>query len=81
MFLKLRILFTILAAVCLALILPALSWFGWAGFGACGLVALLFFGLMLLCKQSQEAQERKNKPETELPEEVTDNTPEENNVK
>ena len=81
MFLKLRILFTILATICLALILPALSWFGWTGFGTCGLVALLFFGLMLLCKQSQEAQERKNKPETELPEENSDTTSEENNEK
>lgn len=62
MFLKLRILFTILATVCLALILPALTWFGWLGFGICGLCALLFFGIMLLCKQTQEAQEQKNTP-------------------
>ncbi len=81
MFLKLRILFTILAAICLALVLPALSWFGWPGLAACGLVALLIFGLMLLCKQSQEAQERKNNPKEELPEETENEAPEENNEK
>ena len=73
MFLKLRVLFTILAAACLVFILPALTWFGWMGFGVCGFSALLFFGLMLLCKQSQEAQERKNN----LPQETTNEKTEE----
>lgn len=59
MFLKLRILFTILATVCLVCILPALTWFGWFGFAVCGLGALLFFGIMLLCKQNQESREEK----------------------
>ena len=71
MFLKLRVLFTILAAVCLALILPILTWFGWIGFGACGFAALLFFGLMLLCKQLQEAKEPQSST-TETPDDKTE---------
>ncbi len=60
MLLKLRIAFTILAAICLAVILPAIVWFGWWGLGIVGGAALFFFALMLLCKQSQERQEHKD---------------------
>ncbi len=64
MFLKLRIFFTVLSALCLVAILPAAVWGGPFWFAVCGCAALLFFGLMLLCKQSQEKQEReKNPPE------------------
>ncbi len=58
MFLKLRIIFTVLAALCLAVIIPAAVWGGFLWFGICGGAALLFFALMLLCKQSQEHAER-----------------------
>ena len=57
MFLRLRILFTILSAICLAALFPVGTFFGWGWAGACGLVAFLFFGVMLLCKQSQQMQE------------------------
>lgn len=62
MFLKLRILFTVISAVCLALAIPlgAAVHYIWAI--GLGLTALLFFGLMLLCKQSQEAREAAAKP-------------------
>ena len=54
MFLRLRILFTILSAIFIAALFPVGTFFGWGWAGACGLIALLFFGFMLLCKQSQE---------------------------
>lgn len=57
MFLKLRILFTILSAICLALILPATAFLGWQYLGIFGGGALLFFLAMLLCKQKQEESE------------------------
>lgn len=59
MFLKLRVFFTILSAICIAAVIPCgafLGWF-WAGFTA--VCAFLFFILMLLCKQSQEFRENK----------------------
>ncbi len=62
MLLKLRILFTILSAICLAVILPALTWFGWWGLGIVGGAALFFFAAMLLCKQAQEKREHENDP-------------------
>jgi len=57
MYLKLRIVFTILSAVCIAAVFPMGFLFDWPYAIAAALVALLFFGLMLLCKQSQENQE------------------------
>ena len=62
MFLKLRIVFTILSAICLGLAIPlgAAIHFIWAI--VLGLGALMFFGLMLLCKQSQLAREEKDLP-------------------
>jgi hypothetical protein len=59
MYLKLRILFTILAVLCVAALLPIGSIFGFMWAGICALFAFLFFGLMWLCKQNQEMQERK----------------------
>ena len=57
MFLKLRITFTILSAICLGLALPlgALLHYVWAI--AMGLGAFLFYMLMMICKQEQERQE------------------------
>ncbi len=57
MFLKLRVFFTILSALCLAAIIPAAVWGGWLWLGILGGGALFFFAMMLLCKQSQEKQE------------------------
>lgn len=62
MYLKLRILFTVLAALCLASAIPVGIFFGFGWAGLCGFCALLFFGVMLLCKQSQEMQESKDQP-------------------
>ena len=77
MFLKLRILFTILSAICLALILPALAMGGWAYFGYFGGGALIFFLAMLICKQKQEELDPSSKIEQdEIPEEETQNAEE-----
>ena len=56
---QLRIIFTILSALCVAALFPLGMTLGWEPAGYCLLGAFLFFGLMLLCKQSQEAKEAK----------------------
>ena len=57
MFLKLRIILTILSAICAALVLPLGTWFGllWAIIAAVS--AGIFFLIMLICKQEQEKRE------------------------
>ncbi|MBQ7323831.1 MAG: hypothetical protein IJW96_04635 [Clostridia bacterium] len=67
MFYKLRILFTILSAICLAALLPIGTFWGLAGFIPTALLAAIFFVLMLLCKQEQE--KREPKPEEDLTQE------------
>lgn len=59
----LRILFTVLSAICLALTLLLGTWLGggWAVLSL--LAALLFFGLMLLCKNAIDKKEEESKPE------------------
>ncbi len=54
MYLKLRIIFTILSAICLAVVIPAAVWFGWLWLGIFGGGAAVFFIAMLLCKQAQD---------------------------
>ena len=58
MLVTLRILFTVISAVFVASILPVGALLGWGWAGGCGLFAVLFFVLMLLCKQSQEFKEQ-----------------------
>lgn len=65
MALKLRILFTILSAICLAVVIPAGALFGWPWFFIFGGGAVAFFLAMLICKQSQEKQEPLQKAEGE----------------
>ena len=54
MYLKLRVLFTVLAALCLVVILPAGALFGKIWFLVFGGAAAVFFFAMLICKQKQE---------------------------
>ena len=61
MFLYLRIIFSILSALCVAALVPLGALVGWAWAGACLLGTFLFFGLTLLCKQSQELKEESTK--------------------
>ena len=55
MYLKLRIIFTILSVICLAVIITAAVWLGPIWLGVFGGGAALFFVAMLLCKQAQES--------------------------
>ncbi len=57
---QLRIIFTILCALCLLAIAPLGMLFGLEAFLVCGVAAGFFFLLMLLCKQRQEIQEERN---------------------
>jgi succinate-acetate transporter protein len=63
MFLKLRIIFTVLAAVCLTLVLPIGAFGGLIGAIAAAAAAGVFFLLMLIFKQEQE--KRENPPSEE----------------
>ena len=63
MYLKLRIIFTILSAICLAVILPAAVWLGPVWLGVCAGGAAVFFLAMLLCKQAQEKADPLHKEE------------------
>lgn len=63
MYLKFRIIFTILSVLCVAALLPVGSFFGLGWAGLCAVLALLFFGLMMLCKQNQAIEERKQQRE------------------
>lgn len=59
MLLYLQIAFTIVAALFIAAAIPVGAFWGWAWALACGFCALLFFGLMLLCKQTLAMKEPK----------------------
>ena len=68
MYLKLRIIFTILAAACLAVVIPAGALFGKIWFFIFGGGAAAFFFAMLICKQKQEELDplSKNEGETDF---------------
>ena len=63
---NLRIIFTILSAICIAIAIPVAAFADFTGLIVCVFLALLFFWLMLLCKERQkeepptEAEETKN---------------------
>ena len=59
MYKNLRIVFTILSAICLAAAIPLGIFFGYVGWIAALIGAGIFFFIMLLCKQSQENAEQK----------------------
>ena len=50
----LQIIFTVLAAACVAVLVPVGTIWGWGYAGLCGLLAVMFFLFMKLCKQSVE---------------------------
>ena len=52
--LSLQVVFTILSAVCIAILIPVGVFLGWVWAGICAISAFPFFMLMLLCKQSRE---------------------------
>lgn len=57
MYLKLRVIFTILAAICLAAIIPIGTFWDFTPAIICAAAGGLFFLLMLFCKNKQEKQE------------------------
>lgn len=59
MYKNLRIIFTILSAICLAAVIPMGMLFDYPGLFGALIGAGIFFMLMLLCKQSQESAEKK----------------------
>ena len=59
MWLKLRIIFTIVSAVLVAAVIPLGVWLGWLWAGIAGLSAFVFYMLMLWCKGHQPAEEDK----------------------
>ncbi len=66
MFKTLRILFTFFSAICIALIIPIGAFFDWFWAIGCALLALLFFVIMLIFKQSHENQEQQNAPSNDF---------------
>ena len=58
---QLRIMFTLISAVFIAAVIPLGAIVSWTWAGACALLAFLFYGLMLICKQKQEEQEEQQK--------------------
>ena len=61
MLVKLRILFTILAALCVAAVVPVGTFFGMIGAMICVVLGIMFFSIMLGFKNAQEKKE--NPPE------------------
>ena len=57
MFLKLRITFTLLSAVCLAAVIPVGTFWDFIPAIFCVLLAAVFFFAMLFCKKQQEKRE------------------------
>ena len=64
----LRVTCTIISTIFLAAVIPVGAIVSWLWAGVCGLLAFLFYGLMLLFKQKQESLEQTN-VETESSEE------------
>lgn len=75
MFLKLRITFTILSAICIGFALTAGALWGFLWTILLGLGALLFFMLMLYCKRAQEEQEQKEEENNKFFTHSPDNQP------
>ncbi len=69
MLLYLQIIFTIVSALFLAAAIPVGALLNWAWALACGFFALLFFGLMLLCKQTLAMKKPKTDEKDEQPQE------------
>ncbi|MBQ8323070.1 MAG: hypothetical protein IJX91_03805 [Clostridia bacterium] len=57
MYLKLRVLFTILSAICVAAVVPMGAFFDWIWAALCAIAAFLFYVLMRICKVNQEMRE------------------------
>ena len=56
---NLRIIFTVITALFVAAVIPLGALYSWAWAGLCVIGGFLFFGLMLLCKQKQEENDKR----------------------
>ena len=76
MYKNLRIIFTILSAICVTAVLPVGAFlnFTWAIITA--LIAFLLYLLMMACKQAQEKQDTANEKNTPNPMTQQENAPE-----
>ena len=78
MYKNLRIIFTILSAICIAAVLPIGAFLNLTWAIVTALAAFLLYLLMLTCKQAQEKQEgtqnQPQKEEMETPSTNNDNT-------
>lgn len=63
----LRIIFTVISALCIAALVPLGMTLGWRWVGYCFFGALLSFAGMIFCKQSQELKELKKSNEEQAP--------------
>ena len=75
MLLYLQIAFTILSAICIALVLPLGVWLGFGYAIALALGAVMFFMFMKLCKQTREFREKTNAPQDKLQEQAPSEQP------
>ena len=80
MLLYLQIAFTILSALCVALVMPLGAWLGWTWAIVLTLAAVAFFMLMKICKQTRELRgetdetvDSQNAPTNAETDEKTDN--------
>ena len=73
MYLKLRIRFTILSALCVAAVVPLGAFLGWTWAGLSAVAAFCFYLVMRICKVNQEIQEAR-----EARAELSDTATEEN---
>ena len=72
MYVKLRILFTLLSVACAAVVFPVGTLFGFTWAIICVMACALFAGLMYLCKQKQEADEERAKNADNTAEQTAD---------
>ena len=63
MFLKLRIIFSVLASICAATAIFVFVFAGWVWGIAVVALGLIFAALMFICRNMQIAEEQKNSPE------------------
>lgn len=63
MFLKLRIIFTLLSAICAAAVIPLGAFLGFIWAAIAIIAAFTFYVFMLIFKQKQEELEQKNQPQ------------------
>ena len=63
MYLTLRILFTILSAICIAIAIPAGVWFGFTATVVCAALAFVFYLVMLTFKLKHESLNSSEKVE------------------